>query len=173
MLSLSTLGLSAIEDTPTITAVVPTTEIVPAASSHDTSQPLPRFPPSTRHRKSNIAAHEAETKFQKAALDACRSTIVQQEAEIKKLSEAMDIRNKKIMQLESQVGLATTYLSRRDDSPSAAHSSATSDQLGVVPSSLSSLLNKLSFLVEKLAQNSPVVNIYNSQYKDQKPAMID
>ena len=74
-----------------------------------------RYPSnSIRQRTSNVASLEPEAEFQKAAIDACRSTIVQQEAELKKLREGLDVRNKKIIQLEDQVGIAKTYLSSRD-----------------------------------------------------------
>ena len=66
---------------------------------------------SIRQRKSNIATLDPEIEFQKATIDACRSTIAQQEAELKRLNECLDLRNKKVMQLESQVGIARSYIS--------------------------------------------------------------
>ena len=41
---------------------------------------------------------------------------MQQETEIRRLKESLDIRNKRIMQLDGQVGIATSYISNRNDS---------------------------------------------------------
>ena len=179
LLSLPTLGLSPVEeDTSIVVAGIPTTDSPrdqpsSASATQNSAQQLPRFPPSTRHRRSNVNVHDAETEFQKAALDACRSTIVQQEAEIKKLNEAMDIRNKKIMQLEGQIGTATSHLANRDHAPAAIIPSATSDQLGDILSILHSLLSKLSVLTDQMITKSPIVNVYNSQSGNQKQIMLE
>ena len=80
---------------PDIPEFVPQASLPTPCTSTNAVQ-VQRFPNnSTRQRKSNVVTLNPEIEFQKASLDACRSTIIQQEAEIKRLKEALDLRNKR------------------------------------------------------------------------------
>ena len=162
-----------------VTSVPPddATETVPLTRGQDdprnTDQPQ-RFPSNAiRQRKSNIAVLEPEKEFQKATIDACRSTITQQEAELKRLKESLDIRNRKIMQLESQVGLATSHLSRRDECPKDSNSRTVTDQLSATLSSLNLLLSKLTLWSDPPVSRASPVNVYNTHCNHNRPYQVD
>ena len=162
-----------------VTSVPPddATETVPLTRDKDdprnTDQPQ-RFPSNAiRQRKSNIAVLEPEKEFQKATIDACRSTITQQEAELKRLKESLDIRNGKIMQLESQVGLATSHLSRRDECPKDSNSRTVTDQLSATLSSLNLLLSKLTLWSDPPVSRASPVNVYNTHCNHNRPYQVD
>ena len=147
---------------------------LPEQGLQSRNQEIPKFPTNIRHRRSNIAVQEPEIEFQKAALDACRSTIVQQEAEIKRLHEGTDIRDKKIMHLESQVNVSTSYISSRDQPQMTSSYTATqaTDQLTNILSTLNLLITKLSLVADHQVPKSPSVNVYNSHCSHQKPVMV-
>ena len=107
-----------------------------------------------------------EQEFQKAAIDACRSTIIQQEADIKTLKESLDIRNKKILQLESQVGSARSYMSSREmphvnDNPS-------NQQLCDILASMNLIHTKLNLITDNGLIKPQAVNVYNNPCQHQK-----
>ena len=120
-----------------------------------------------------MAILEPEREFQKAAIDACRSTIVQQEAELKRLGECLDIRNKKVMQLESQVGVAKSYLSSRDVNPAESSTSTNTDQITSLLTSVNLMLTKLAGIPDNLTQKTQSVNVYNNTCHHQTPALAD
>ena len=143
--------------------------------SHSNTDQASRYPSNAiRQRKSNIATIEPEKEFQKAVIDACRSTITQQEAELKRLNESLDIRNKKIMQLESQVGTATSYLSSRDTGHQCSSSANISDQFTALLTTMNLLLSKLSLCTDSPAASrlSPV-NIFNSPCQGPRSSLVD
>ena len=135
---------------------------------------ITKFPNnSVRQRKSNVAILEPEVEFQKAAIDACRSTIAQQEAELKRLNECLDLRNKKIIQLESQIGVARSFVASREIHPDISRESASLDPSTNLTSSLSLLLSKLTKVVDNLTPRTSSVNVYNSSCHISKAVMID
>ena len=85
----------------------------------------------------------------------------------------MDDRNKKRLQLESQVGVATSYLSNRGSSSRENRSSAFTDQLVAVLSTLNLLISKLSKLSEPGTAKTPVVNVSNWPCHPKKSVMLD
>ena len=168
---------------------IPTTTGVPSTDPSNSAEegqnvPLPngQGPPNStgqasrymsntiRQRKSYVATMEREKEFQKAIIDACRSTITQQEAELKRLHETLDIRNKKIMQLESQVGSAASYLSSRDTGHQSNISPNICDQLTALLTTMNLVLSKL---VPSTDSRSSPINIYNSPCQVPKLTMID
>ena len=155
----------------------PTTDpqgsVPPACQTLQTSIPTQtRFPNnSIRQRKSNVATLEPEIEFQKATIDACRSTIAQQESELKRLNECLDLRNKKIMQLESQVGVARSFIASREVPHENTMPLPHSDQLTNHTTSLSHLLSKLTIVVDNLTPRTPSVNVYNSSCHGSKATM--
>ena len=114
---------------------------------------------SIRQRGSNVSTLDPETQFQKATIDACRSTIIQQESEIKKLREGIDIRDKTILQLQGQVGHATTALSNRNQSSVCNDHSSNCSSINQLITQLTTLVNHLSSFP------MPSVNVYN-RYMD-------
>ena len=122
----------------------------------------------------NVAAGEPEKEFQKAVIDACRSTITQQEAELKRLNENLDIRNKKIMQLESQVGSAASYLSSRDTGHQSNISTNISDHLTALLTTMNLVLSKLTLCTDSpAASRSSPISIYNSPCQLSKVTLVD
>ena len=140
---------------------------VPAVATGSSTALSQRFPNnSIRQRNSNVAALHPEQEFQKATIDACRSTIIQQEADIKTLKESLDIRNKKILQLESQVGSAKSYLSSREMPP--VNNNPTNQQLCDVLEAMHLLLNKMNLIIDNGLTKTQAVNVYNNTCPQQK-----
>ena len=142
---------------------------------HSSTDQALRYPSNAiRQRKSNVAAGEPEKEFQKAVIDACRSTITQQEAELKRLNENLDIRNKKIMQLESQVGSAASYLSSRDTGHQSNISTNISDHLTALLTTMNLVLSKLTLCTDSpAASRSSPISIYNSPCQLPKVTLVN
>ena len=115
-----------------------------------------------------MAVSDPQTEFNQTALDSCRSTIVQQEAELKVLRESNVVKNKKIMQLESQIGVATSYISSRDqatplrDTNLLNDTPATKDIISRLLESMHTLHGKVDTLAAVSQVSAPPVNIYNN-----------